>query len=98
MTKMRKRKYWFVNIYELDRVYGGPEEGGWYYDIGTPITGGSIRVESKGMAEIIGNALAEDVYADHKYRVSVRPNGIDYAVRVETHPPRPFPAERPHYE
>jgi len=25
---------WFVNVYIVDRAYGGPEEGGWYYDTG----------------------------------------------------------------
>ena len=25
---------WYVNIYKVDRAYGGPEEGGWYYDVG----------------------------------------------------------------
>ena len=25
---------WFVNVYRIDRCYGGPEEGGWYYNKG----------------------------------------------------------------
>lgn len=25
---------WFANVYEVDRAYGGPEEGGWWYDTG----------------------------------------------------------------
>jgi hypothetical protein len=24
----------YLNVYEIDRCYGGPEEGGWYYDSG----------------------------------------------------------------
>lgn len=24
----------WMNIYEVDREFGGPEEGGWYYDTG----------------------------------------------------------------
>ena len=28
------RIIWYVNIYETNRAYGGPEEGGWYYDTG----------------------------------------------------------------
>lgn len=32
----------FVNVYELDRVYGGPEEGGWYFTTGTFITGRQV--------------------------------------------------------
>lgn len=26
-----------VNVYRLGRNYGGSEEGGWYYDTGTPV-------------------------------------------------------------
>lgn len=33
----------YVNIYDTGRVKGGNEEGGWWYDVGTPI--GSIPVE-----------------------------------------------------
>src|SRR5262245_19657920 len=25
---------WHINVYERDRAYGGPEEGGWWYDTG----------------------------------------------------------------
>lgn len=28
---------WYFNIYEIGRAYGGSEEGGWYYDYGTPV-------------------------------------------------------------
>jgi hypothetical protein len=27
----------FVNVYLVSRVYGGPEEGGWWYDSGEPL-------------------------------------------------------------
>jgi len=27
----------YANAYLTDRLYGGPEEGGWYYDVGEPI-------------------------------------------------------------
>lgn len=29
-----KRKRYVVAIYEMDCCYGGPEEGGWWYDTG----------------------------------------------------------------
>lgn len=25
---------WLVSVYSVDRAYGGPEEGGWWYDTG----------------------------------------------------------------
>lgn len=30
--------FWYLNVYLTDRAYGGPEEGGWYYDCGVPAT------------------------------------------------------------
>jgi hypothetical protein len=27
----------YANAYLTDRLYGGPEEGGWYYDAGEPV-------------------------------------------------------------
>jgi hypothetical protein len=33
----------YVNIYSVGQGYGGPEEGGWWFDTGSPI--GSIPVE-----------------------------------------------------
>jgi hypothetical protein len=27
----------YANAYLTDRMYGGPEEGGWYYDVGEPV-------------------------------------------------------------
>jgi hypothetical protein len=27
----------YVNVYLVGRMYGGREEGGWYYDVGTPM-------------------------------------------------------------
>ena len=29
---------WYVNEYETNRAYGGPEEGGWWYDYGIFMT------------------------------------------------------------
>jgi hypothetical protein len=25
--------YWYITAYSVQRAYGGPEEGGWYYDV-----------------------------------------------------------------
>lgn len=33
---MAKDNY-IVSVYMCDRAYGGPEEGGWYYDCGEPV-------------------------------------------------------------
>lgn len=33
----------YVNIYAVGRSYGGPEEGGWWFDTGEPV--GSIPID-----------------------------------------------------
>lgn len=33
---MAKHRRFVVAIHELDRIYGGPEEGGWWFDCGVP--------------------------------------------------------------
>lgn len=35
----------YVNVYLVSQVYGGPEEGGWYYDVGEPM--GSTPIKTK---------------------------------------------------
>ena len=33
----------YVNVYDIAQAYGGPEEGGWWFDTGVPVA--SIPVE-----------------------------------------------------
>jgi hypothetical protein len=35
----------YINAYRVSRVYGGHEEGGWYYDAGEPLA--AIPIETK---------------------------------------------------
>ena len=34
MADTEPRGRWYVNVYERGQRYGGPEEGGWWYDTG----------------------------------------------------------------
>lgn len=88
----------FVNVYRLDQGYGGPEEGGWYYETGEPVCS---YVVSDGFeaAMNLRQSLSNSEFPDKGYRYSVRPQGIDYGVWVELDPPAdPWPARKPHYE
>lgn len=52
-----------VNLYEVDRSYGGPEEGGWYYDTGTLVSDELFPDLASGIAraeEIKSELLEED--------------------------------------
>jgi hypothetical protein len=35
----------YINAYKVYRAYGGPEEGGWWYDMGTPVASIPISTE-----------------------------------------------------
>lgn len=39
---MRRRRF-VVSIHELDRCFGGREEGGWWFDAGTPARDPALR-------------------------------------------------------
>ena len=100
-------KFWCVSIYEIDRAYGGREEGGWWFDYGQPC-------EDKEAAMMLR------VFDDHdeafEYRDSIEdkvsemnekqgrrePGSVlcgGYLVAyVQDHLPKPFPEETPTYE
>ena len=39
----------YVNVYSVTRHYGGPEEGGWWYNAGEPIESRLIADEDEGV-------------------------------------------------
>jgi hypothetical protein len=84
----------FVNAYAVERCYGGPEEGGWWFDAGQPIEsrvcGTDAEVEA-ARAEL----RAKYPRTDKRYSVL---GGDDYSVIVEDHPGCAYPTEWPRYE
>lgn len=94
-----------VGIYMVDRAPGGPEEGGWFYDVGERYTAFE-PVVCRGNAECrAAHALAEKYIEDHRMNAgrhdpsSVLCEGwyaswaFDGSVA-----PEHFPATIPHYE
>lgn len=84
----------YVNVYVVDRRFGGPEEGGWWFDTGTPVA--SIPVEDD-QAEPTRDKLRER-YPDEGHRYSMAQRDDDYAVVIEDEFAVAWPSERPHYE
>jgi hypothetical protein len=84
----------FVNVYDVTRHYGGPEEGGWWYDAGEPIL--SIVCTSREQAEQVRDKTRAGKYARTRARYSVL-GGQDYDVCIEEHIGEAFPKERPRY-
>jgi hypothetical protein len=84
----------FVNVYEVDRAYGGPEEGGWYYDTGTLVL--SRQVPTADAESVRENLRGE--YPNNGRSSSVIYRGGDYRVCIEDGPGADYPECRPHYE
>jgi hypothetical protein len=90
-----------INVYEVDRAYGGPEEGGWWYDTGTfrpDLSVAAPDVAAVAVADAIENRLR-----DQADEASVPPVGYTmyrggrYTVRVEDAPGVDYPAVTPVY-
>lgn len=88
----------FLNVYEMWREYGGPEEGGWYYDRGD-FVGGRLLVnpseEDHAQAE---RELRELFPSSGRKAYSVMYHGGEYKMMLEDSPGADYPAELPHYE
>lgn len=93
----------FLNVYVTNQAYGGPEEGGWYYNVGEFVRcAGTFFNEEHARAE--RDALQAHIdktendprgpYAD---RNSVLCEG-EARVHIERFPGEDYPQSRPHYE
>lgn len=89
----------YINAYSVSRHYGGPEEGGWWYDAGEPIASVPMAIEASEEAiEAMKRHLTKTIGWESKpNRFSVI-GGDDFVIRIEEGPAQPFPATRPHYE
>ncbi len=83
----------WVTAYEVTRHYGGPEEGGWWYDWYDPIN-------------TVPSSEPEKVVEDFKSRYEDRVEGDRFSVLggtavsvvIEDEPAGMKSTERPHYE
>jgi hypothetical protein len=72
----------YVNVYAVQRSYGGPEEGGWWYDVGTVEQ--SVPAATDADVDRLVDALAlEFPTTGHRYSVL---GGEDWDVVVENKP------------
>jgi hypothetical protein len=86
---------YFVNVYEVDRHYGGPEEGGWWFDAGHVVHSFHLinRTEAESLIELL-----RQQFTDTGERYSMAARYDDYRVVLEATPGADYPTERPHYE
>lgn len=75
---------YYVNVYKLDRLYGGPEEGGWWYTYGDCIE--YHTADTQHQAAVILNQLR------------MKAENTDHRIKIEEKEGTYFPKERPRYE
>lgn len=89
-------------FYELDRQYGGPEEGGWWYDTGDLVRIFKIKRCTGQKADELctrTNRLLSHLQRGKRSTGSVLYSGGRFSVHVyENNAPSHFPTERPYYE
>jgi hypothetical protein len=49
----------YLNTYEVWQAYGGPEEGGWWYDCGAPVQ--SVLISDQDLEEFLENSDSEEL-------------------------------------
>ena len=82
-----------VSVYSVYRSYGGPEEGGWYYDCGDLVRTVK-RFRSENEAWDYCNRLNDKLYGHDHVRLR---NDIYRAKVYDSVAPDSFPANRPYY-
>ena len=95
---------WSVAIYEAGLSYGGPEEGGWWFEQGTlqelPVLYFDNRSDAIAAMNFVQDLM--DVSPEwNKNRPaisSVNSYGVFRARINDGHPVKHYPARRPHYE
>jgi len=98
-TAPELRNYVHVNAYAVDRLYGGAEEGGWWYDSGRPL--GSIMVRDEDDAVDAAKALLRERFGPEFDGNRERHSVIgeeNLEIYVEDAVAAYFPDVRPHYE
>lgn len=83
-----------ISIDAVRRCYGGPQEGGWWYDEGKSVEQHAVVVRyaedgnpfidrfEKDFLAILAKDWLEEYGFDTNYQSSVRPRGPDYQIRA----------------
>jgi hypothetical protein len=84
----------FVNVYELDRSYGGAEEGGWWVDTRTPVASEQMVGTADVWATLVrlSERFSRNV-ANWQGVGSVVYNGGEYSFALENHEGEFYPSD-----
>ncbi len=97
-------KTYIIAVYDCQQRYGGPEEGGWWYDSGSLVRI-TKRVRNEGVAyaycQRLNHRLRSRLIGPNQGKreyTSVLSDGEYQASIWEDTAPRSFPDRKPHYE
>lgn len=92
----------YVVIWERQQVYGGPEEGGWWFWQGIPIVHKRMPFFLVGIQAHYYKRSCKEVYEAEfgtpAFNVDATTWGDVFSVTVDRQYPEAYPKERPHYE
>lgn len=96
------RKVYYVNLYIQDRAYGGPEEGGWWFDVGEFIRSHTFKFTSYEAARARYQLLNERTNRTANDGRNTDINSVmcegEYRWVIENEPGQSYPQSRPFYE
>lgn len=88
----------YLNAYNLNRFYGGPEEGGWWYDAGEPVASVPIREEDPVAAIEWEKYLRDKIGWTSETDLHSVMGHDEFDIRPEDQFAAPFPTETPRYQ
>jgi hypothetical protein len=94
MKGFQKRGSVLVGVYHVDRCYGGPEEGGWWFDAWQHV---ASRLVPEPQWPAIKAELLEEYPDDGRSLSSVLSRGVTEVI-LENQVGQFTTKERPHYE
>ena len=94
----------YLNVYEIEQIYGGPEEGGWFFNCGSPVE--SVRVDNQQELD------STRVRLEARYQMNDKSSwdrgrkrgssscagGYDIQINIEDEFAKAYPQQRPRYE
>lgn len=88
----------YIGVYEVTRHYGGPEEGGWWYNWYTYLFSVCVDKSSESRRERVIAALKAGESHRKSGNIYSVLGGVDVEVLYEEHPGIHQSTETPHYE
>lgn len=88
----------FLNAYSTNRLYGGPEEGGWWYNAGLPIASVPILRNKSIALKNWSKYIQMDVGWHSKFDLGSVLGRDKFALHTEGTFASPYPRNTPHYE